>query len=99
MFDRVGTKKPSFFASKISLKGFIKQPYRQKRKTTASDSTLDYLSEWKEAQVGFNNTLPVRICELYIDDIIVTGDTEDELLENVIKIFERFRQYNIKAKP
>ena len=39
------------------------------------------------------------ICELYINDIIVTGDTEDELLENVIKIFERFRQYNIKAKP
>ena len=39
------------------------------------------------------------ICELYIDDIIVTSDTEEEFIENVIKIFERFRQYIIKAKP
>ena len=71
----------------------------------ASASTLDYFSEWKEAQVGFNNTLPVQSlkttchCDLYIDDIIITGDTEEEFIENVIKIFERFRQYNIKAIP
>ena len=37
------------------------------------------------------------ICELYIDDIIVFAETEEEFIENIIKILERFRQYNIKA--
>ena len=39
------------------------------------------------------------ICERYIDDIIVVAEAEEEFIENVIKIFERFRLYNIKAKP
>ena len=54
--------------------------------------------------MGFNNTWPVQsiktTCELYIDyDIHVVAETAEEFVENVIKIFERFRLYNIIAKP
>ena len=34
---------------------------------------------------------------MHIDEIIVVG--EEEITQNVIKIFELFRLYNIKAKP
>ena len=39
------------------------------------------------------------ICELFIDDITVFAETEDVFVENAMKILERFRLYNIKAKP
>ena len=39
------------------------------------------------------------ICELYIDDIITTGQTEEEFMSNLRKIFKRCRQYNIKLNP
>jgi len=38
------------------------------------------------------------ICQVYIDDIVVYGDTEDELLENLKKIFERLQKYGMRIK-
>jgi transposase InsO family protein len=40
-----------------------------------------------------------NICELYIDDIIPYGKTEDEFVKNVRLIFERVRQYKVKLHP
>lgn len=39
------------------------------------------------------------ICELYLDDCIVFGRTEDEFLNRLEQVFIRFRQYNIKLNP
>ena len=40
--------------------------------------------------------LPQVIC--YLDDILITGSTEDEQLTNVEKVLERLRKYGIQAK-
>ena len=40
--------------------------------------------------------LPKVIC--YLDDILVTGSTEEEHLENVEKVLQRLKQYNIRAR-
>ena len=40
--------------------------------------------------------LPKVIC--YLDDILVTGSSEEEHLENVEKVLQRLNQYNIRAK-
>ena len=40
--------------------------------------------------------LPNVIC--YLDDILVTGKTEDEHLANVERVLERLQQYGIRAK-
>jgi hypothetical protein len=35
------------------------------------------------------------ICMVYIDDVIVFGDSEESYLENLSKVLERFEQYGI----
>ena len=39
------------------------------------------------------------ILELYIDDIIIHAQNEEEFLSNLRKVFERFRQYKLKLSP
>ena len=38
-----------------------------------------------------------RICEIYIDDLLVHGRTDDELLDNLRKILVRFRTNRVTA--
>jgi hypothetical protein len=40
-----------------------------------------------------------KICELYIDDIIVYAETQEELLERVSEVLSRLQQFNVKANP
>jgi hypothetical protein len=40
-----------------------------------------------------------QICEVYLDDIIVFAETENELLANLEKIFSRLEEYNITLNP
>jgi hypothetical protein len=40
-----------------------------------------------------------KICELYIDDILVHAQTEDEFCDNLTQVLERCRKYNIKLNP
>ena len=39
------------------------------------------------------------ICEVYVDDILVYGNTEEEFTENLKKVFQRFREYNLTIHP
>ena len=39
------------------------------------------------------------ICEIYLDDCLVFGKTEDELIENLRAVLTRFRQYNLTCNP
>ena len=36
-----------------------------------------------------------NICDIYIDDIIIYGGTEEEFLENLDKVFNRLHEYNV----
>ncbi len=40
-----------------------------------------------------------QICLIYLDDIIVTGKTFEDMLRNLEIIFQRFEQANLKLKP
>ena len=39
------------------------------------------------------------ICELYIDDILLHAQTEEEFCQNLTAILQRCREYNIKLNP
>lgn len=39
------------------------------------------------------------VCQVYVDDVIIMADTEEELIENVRKVLDRLRQYNFKLNP
>eukprot|EP01040_Poterioochromonas_malhamensis_P021851 gene21851-26450_t len=39
------------------------------------------------------------ICEIYIDDIIIFGRTEEEFLDNLHKVLKRLKEYNLTLNP
>ena len=43
--------------------------------------------------------LNLTYCVIYLDDIIVFGHMEEEHLECLRVVFERFREFNLKLKP
>ena len=43
--------------------------------------------------------LNLTYCVIYLDDITVFGHTEEEHLEHLCVVFERFREINLKLKP
>ena len=43
--------------------------------------------------------LDLMYCMIYLDDIIVFGRTEEEHLEHLCIMFERFREFKLKLKP
>ncbi|XP_020298143.1 uncharacterized protein LOC109862482 [Pseudomyrmex gracilis] len=40
-----------------------------------------------------------KICLVYLDDIIVFGKSFEEMVANLRKVFQRFRERNLKLKP
>ena len=43
--------------------------------------------------------LNLTYCVIYLDDVIVFGCTEEEYLEHLCVVFERFQEFNLKLKP
>jgi molybdopterin-biosynthesis enzyme MoeA-like protein len=43
--------------------------------------------------------LQYDICEIYIDDIIIFADSEEDLVKNLRKVLERLTKYNITVSP
>ena len=43
--------------------------------------------------------LNLTYCVIYLDDVIIFGHTEEEHLEHLCIVFERFREFNLKLKP
>ena len=43
--------------------------------------------------------LNLMYCVIYLDDVIVFGHTEEEHLEHLRIVFERFREFSLKLKP
>ena len=55
---------------------------------------------WFQQQIGDTvlGGLIHQICELYIDDVIIYGETYEEYLENIEKVLTRFAEYNITVR-
>ncbi len=80
--------KKTAFASHLRLYEFLKMPYG----LTNVPATFQCLMEKVlKGFIGFK-------CLLYLDDIIVSGNSFQETLDNLMAILCRFREYNIKLK-
>ena len=45
------------------------------------------------------NGLVYEICEIYIDDVLIHGKSDPELLDNTRRVFERLRDKNVAVNP
>ena len=43
--------------------------------------------------------LNLTYCVIYLDDVIIFSCTEEEHLEHLCVVFERFQEFSLKLKP
>jgi hypothetical protein len=114
MLERIGEKKPKFFAVLDLTQGYYQMAISKKARHLTAFRTSEGLFQFCRLPMGLKSApayfqaamqqkvlaeLLYQICEVYLDDIIVFAETEEELLANLEKIFKRLQEYNITLNP
>jgi len=114
MFHRIGLKKPKYFAIMDFTSGFYQAPlhpdsweytafatfmgnYEWTRLPMGAKGAPSYFQQKMATEVLYN--LIHRINELYIDDLIVWGNTFKEFCENLKSVLQRLKEKNIIINP
>ena len=113
MLRRLGDKRPLYFAVVDLTAGYHQIPIAQESIHLTAFTCIWGIFEWLRLPMGLKGAasyfqqmmwsivlvnLIARICESYLDDIIITGSTEDEFMTNLELVFERFINFNITLK-
>jgi hypothetical protein len=114
MIDRIGSQKASHYGVLDLTKGYYQAPLSEASKRLSAFITPNGVYEWNRVAMGLKSApayfqqamatevlgdLLYRICEIYLDDIIVFGATEEEFHTNLRTILQRLQDYNIYANP
>lgn len=114
MLRRLGTKSPKYFAKIDMTSGYHQIGIHENSRSYTAFITYLGIFTWlcipfglKGAPAYFQKLISTIvllgliyiIVELYIDDIIIHGQSENEFLINIRLVFERFRQYKLKLSP
>ena len=114
MLTRIGSRKPKVFAVFDLTQGFYQAPLHPDSRACTAFMTFMGLFEWNRVPMGIKgaptyfqevmesevlNGLLHVICELYMDDLILYANSEDQLLEHMELLFQRLREYNITLNP
>jgi transposase InsO family protein len=115
MLRRIGDQKPKYFGIFDLTKGFHQCLLAEaSRWLTAFVACFLGIFEWirvpmgiKDAPSFFQHAMATvvliglihAICELYIDDCITWGISDEEYLDRLRNIFERFRKYRVTVNP
>jgi hypothetical protein len=114
MIQRIGNKRPKYFVKIDLLNGFFQAPVSksstQHLAFTSSIGNYEFQRVpmgCKNAPMYFQNQLAntvlpgllYNIAELYIDDLLIMAETQEELLINLEKVLQRFLKHNIIINP
>ena len=114
MLERIGSKKPKYFIILDLVSGYYQAKISEYSRKWTAFITFWGVFEWLRLPMGLSGApsyfqrvlttivlagLIMFICELYLDDLIIYASTEDELIENYVKVLERFRKYNVYINP
>ena len=114
MVRRIGDHKPTVFGVMDLTSGYFQAPISESSRVYTAFITFMGVYEWLRAPMGpkgaysyFQQTMATvvfagllyNILELYLDDIIVHGQTEEEFLSRLRTVFERIRKHKITLNP
>ena len=114
MLQRIGAKRPKYFCVMDLTMGFFQAPLAENSRGYTTFTTWFGNYEWLRVPMGIKGApswfqqqigdtvlggLIHQICELYIDDVIIYGETYEEYLENIERVLTRFAEYNITVSP
>jgi hypothetical protein len=111
MLHRLGSKRPKYFAVVDMVKGYHQVQLEEETKQFTAFLTPFGKFEWNRAPMGLKGLpslfqctmanevltgLVGDICELYIDDIIIYGNTEKEFIKNLEKVFQKLKEKGVQ---
>jgi len=114
LLNRIGSKKPNLFSKMDMTSGYHQTPLHEESKKYTAFMTAWGLFEYNRVGMGlkgacsyFQQMLAFHVlhgymydfCESYIDDIITFSDNEKGYLEDLRKVFQRFREKRITLNP
>ena len=113
MMRRIGDRKPKFFGTLDFTSGYHQVPIDPESVDYTSFRTFGGCYKWKRLPFGlktapafFQQQMQIilapylyTICEIYIDDVIVYGSTEEEFVENLRLILQKLKDHNIAINP
>ena len=106
-------KNPKYFALIDCVAGYHQIPIHEEDKCKTAFVANGMLLEWNFLIEGLTNApawfqrymvlyvlkgLIEKSCWVYLDDIIVFGKFWEEFIDNLEKVFERLKQYNVSVK-
>jgi hypothetical protein len=114
MLQRLGNKRAKYYGVMDLTSGYYQAPL-SKASQAASAFTTDFGTfEWLRVPMGLKGApsyfqqqmaqtvlcgLLYQILEIYLDDIIVYGNTEDEYIENLRQVFNRLVKFGVTLNP
>jgi hypothetical protein len=114
IINRIGTLKPKVFGIIDFTAGYHQTPLHPDSQEYTAFITQYGLFEWNRVAMGLkgsgpffqrsmaNKVLPgyvTRLCEIYIDDVLIHGPTDNEYLGNIRKVLGRLREIKVTANP
>ena len=110
MFSRIGERKAKYYGVMDLTSGYHQVEIHPACRFLTAFITLFGLFEWLRVPMGVKGApsylqqmmvgvVLAGLLEVYLDDVLVFGNNEDEYIYNLEKVFARFRQYNITLHP
>ena len=114
LLRRLGAKKHVYFGVLDMTSGYFQGPLAPDSRAHSAFITLYGLYQWKRVPMGMKGSGPYfqraisttalagliyDICELYIDDVLISGECEQSFLDNVRTVFQRFRKFGVVIHP
>ena len=114
MLRRIGARRPKYFGVMDLTKGFFQAPLHENSRKYTTFATWLGNYEWLRVPMGIKGApswfqqmigdvvlagLLHNCCELYIDDVIIYGETFEEYMANLEKVLDRFLEHNIIVSP
>ena len=114
IIHRLGEKKANYFAVIDLTQGYWQIPIHEDSQHLTAFRTAEGLYEWTRLGMGLKGAGPYfqyhmantifpdliyKILEVYLDDIITWGETQEELLQNLTQIFSKLRKFGIFINP
>ena len=114
MLQRIGNKRPQYFGKLDLTSGYHQAPIAKSSRRYTAFMTHLGVYEWNRVAMGLKGAAPwfqgilamvvllgliYVACELYIDDLLIFGNTEEEFCSNLDLVLTRLGEYNITVNP
>ena len=114
MLRRIGDKRPKIFGVLDLTMGYHQSGISEESRDLTAFRTASGVYRWTRLPMGLKGApshfqhqmqtevlkdLMYNICEIYLDDIIIYAETEEEFIERLHIVFNRLKEYNITVNP